>query len=113
MGGLLNKESLSRICFVCASICFIHFQNLFQPSEQKLMIAFVLSKQAGEECFSITMDERSDVWYEILSFSKPANLLSFIGYPYVLLKQKQFAHESTLAMKKHLSAKLDNVSTPP
>ncbi|KAL8532113.1 hypothetical protein ACS0TY_008649 [Phlomoides rotata] len=68
---------------------------------------------AGEERFSITMDEKSDVWYEILSFSKPANFLSFIGYPYVLLKQKQFAHESTLAMKKHLSPKLDNVNTPP
>lgn len=68
---------------------------------------------AGEECFSITMDEQNDVWYEILSFSKPANLLSFIGYPYVLLKQKHFAHESTLAMQKHLSAKLDNVSNAP
>ncbi|KAH6807972.1 outer envelope protein [Perilla frutescens var. frutescens] len=65
---------------------------------------------AGEECFSITMDEQNDVWYEILSFSKPANLLSFIGYPYVLLRQKRFAHDSTLAMQKHLSGKLDNVS---
>ncbi|PIN07831.1 hypothetical protein CDL12_19600 [Handroanthus impetiginosus] len=65
---------------------------------------------AGEEQFSITMDEKNDVWYEILSFSKPANFLSLIGYPYVLLKQKHFAHESTLAMQKHLSAKLGNVS---
>lgn len=77
------------------------------------MILHFGGKQAGEECFSITMDEQNDVWYEILSFSKPANLLSFIGYPYVLLKQKHFAHESTLAMKKHLSAKLDNASNAP
>ncbi|KAG6412481.1 hypothetical protein SASPL_125160 [Salvia splendens] len=63
---------------------------------------------AGEECFSITMDEQNDVWYEILSFSKPANPLAFIGYPYVLLKQKHFARESALAMQKHLSAKLDD-----
>ncbi|KAK4430351.1 hypothetical protein Salat_1335800 [Sesamum alatum] len=60
---------------------------------------------AGEERFSITMDEKNDVWYEILSFSKPANFLSLIGYPYVLLKQKHFACDSTLAMQKHLSAK--------
>lgn len=60
--------------------------------------------QAGEERFSITMDEKEDVWYEILSFSKPANFLSLIGYPYVCYSQKKFAHESTTAMKKHLSA---------
>ncbi|XP_011079022.1 UPF0548 protein At2g17695 [Sesamum indicum] len=60
---------------------------------------------AGEERFSITMDEKNNVWYEILSFSKPANFLSLIGYPYVLLKQKHFARDSTLAMQKHLSAK--------
>lgn len=77
-----------------------------------MILRFCL-EQAGEECFSITMDEQKDVWYEILSFSKPANVLSFIGYPYVLLKQKHFAHESTSAMKKHLSAKLDNVSNVP
>ncbi|KAI3462323.1 hypothetical protein Pfo_018986 [Paulownia fortunei] len=68
---------------------------------------------AGEECFSITMDEKNDVWYEILSFSKPANFLSLIGYPYVLLRQKHFAHDSRLAMQKHLSAKLDNLSNAP
>ncbi|KAL8034772.1 hypothetical protein ABFX02_12G051600 [Erythranthe guttata] len=59
---------------------------------------------AGEECFSITMDEKKDVWYEIVSFSKPANFLSVIGYPYVLLRQKRFARDSTLAMQKYLSA---------
>ncbi|KAK6153568.1 hypothetical protein DH2020_013207 [Rehmannia glutinosa] len=68
---------------------------------------------AGEECFSITMDEKEDVWYEILSFSKPDNFLSLIGYPYVLLRQKHFARDSTLLMKKLLSAKLDDVSNAP
>lgn len=58
----------------------------------------------GEERFSITMDEKNQVWYEVLSFSKPASILSLIGYPYVLLMQKRFAHESTFAMKKHLSS---------
>ncbi|KAL0424905.1 UNVERIFIED_CONTAM: hypothetical protein Sradi_1025300 [Sesamum radiatum] len=67
--------------------------------------SFGHNKQAGEERFSITMDEKNDVWYEILSFSKPANFLSLIGYPYVLLKQKHFARDSTLAMQKHLSDK--------
>ncbi|KAK9284209.1 hypothetical protein L1049_023378 [Liquidambar formosana] len=60
---------------------------------------------AGEERFSIELDENNQVWYEILSFSKPSHLLSFIGYPYVQLRQKYFAHHSTNAVLKHVSAK--------
>ncbi|KAM2064961.1 hypothetical protein EV1_027776 [Malus domestica] len=59
---------------------------------------------AGEERFSIELDENNQVWYEILSFSKPAHPLSFIGYPYVMLRQKYFAHQSTNAIMKHLNA---------
>ncbi|XP_057962980.1 UPF0548 protein At2g17695 [Malania oleifera] len=58
---------------------------------------------AGEERFSIELDENNQVWYEILSFSKPAHFLSFIGYPYVQLRQKYFAHQSTNSVLKHLS----------
>ncbi|XP_034225210.1 UPF0548 protein At2g17695 isoform X1 [Prunus dulcis] len=59
---------------------------------------------AGEERFSIELDENNQVWYEILSFSKPAHPLSFIGYPYVMLRQKYFAHQSSNAIMKHLNA---------
>ncbi|KAI9077335.1 hypothetical protein K1719_040648 [Acacia pycnantha] len=59
---------------------------------------------AGEERFSVEMDEKGQVWYEVLSFSKPINLLSCIGYPYVLLRQKYFAHESTKMMLKHIDS---------
>ncbi|KAK1587693.1 hypothetical protein Q3G72_015930 [Acer saccharum] len=59
---------------------------------------------AGEERFSIELDENNQVWYEILSLSKPAHFLSFIGYPYAQLRQKYFAHQSVNAVKKHLSA---------
>ncbi|XP_030464142.2 UPF0548 protein At2g17695-like isoform X1 [Syzygium oleosum] len=59
---------------------------------------------AGEESFSIELDENNQVWYEILSFSKPAHFLSFIGYPYVQLRQKHFAHQSSNAVLKHLKA---------
>ncbi|XP_060674809.1 UPF0548 protein At2g17695 isoform X4 [Ziziphus jujuba] len=58
---------------------------------------------AGEERFSIELDENDQVWYEILSFSKPAHVLSFIGYPYVMLRQKYFSHQSTNAVLKHLN----------
>ncbi|GMY11141.1 UPF0548 protein At2g17695-like [Fagus crenata] len=59
---------------------------------------------AGEERFSIELDENNQVWYEILSFSKPAHFLSFIGYPYVMLRQKYFAHRSAHAVLKHMNA---------
>lgn len=73
---------------------------------ENLCIYFLLCcKQAGEERFSITMDEDNKVWYEIVSFSKPAHILSFVGYPYVLLRQKLFAYQSSTAVRKHLSTK--------
>ncbi|XP_050237773.1 UPF0548 protein At2g17695 [Mercurialis annua] len=59
---------------------------------------------AGEERFSIEMDEKNQVWYEILSFSKPANFLSFIAYPYVKFRQKVFANQSAEAVLKHMNA---------
>jgi len=58
---------------------------------------------AGEERFSIELDENNQVWYEILSFSKPAHFLAFIGFPYVLLRQKYFARQSTNAVLKQLT----------
>ncbi|XP_068646434.1 UPF0548 protein At2g17695 [Aristolochia californica] len=59
---------------------------------------------AGEERFSIEWDENNQVWYEILSFSKPAHFLSFVGYPYVQFRQKCFAQQSTLSLLKHLNS---------
>ncbi|KDP43718.1 hypothetical protein JCGZ_22345 [Jatropha curcas] len=59
---------------------------------------------AGEERFSIEMDEKSQVWYEVLSLSKPAHFLSFIGYPYVQFRQKVFTNQSAKAVLKHVNA---------
>nr|XP_043635186.1 UPF0548 protein At2g17695 [Erigeron canadensis] len=59
---------------------------------------------SGEERFSVEMDGDKQVWYEILSFSKPAHPLAIIGYPYVCLRQKYFAHKSTDAVRKFVSS---------
>ncbi|KAL9229953.1 hypothetical protein vseg_005361 [Gypsophila vaccaria] len=59
---------------------------------------------AGEERFSVELDDNNQVWYEILSISKPAHFLSFFGYPYVQLRQKHFAIQSMNAVLKHVSA---------
>ncbi|KAK6922538.1 protein of unknown function DUF1990 [Dillenia turbinata] len=60
---------------------------------------------AGEERFSIELDEKNQVWYEICSFSKPAHFLSVVGFPYVRLSQKLFAHQSANALLNHVSSK--------
>ncbi|CAF2088494.1 BnaA06g25670D [Brassica napus] len=65
---------------------------------------------AGEERFSIELDGDGKVWYEIMSLSKPAHFLSFLGYPYVKLRQKHFAHHSSDAVLKHLSSSASSSS---
>ncbi|ONK55973.1 uncharacterized protein A4U43_C10F2840 [Asparagus officinalis] len=59
---------------------------------------------AGEESFSIEWDENDKVWYEIFSFSKPAHLLSAVGYPYVKMRQRLFAQQSAQELLNHIKS---------
>ncbi|MDR3639664.1 MAG: DUF1990 domain-containing protein [Isosphaeraceae bacterium] len=53
----------------------------------------------GEERFLVEWDEVSgDVWYDILAFSRPHHLLTWLGYPYMRRVQKRFGRESAAAM---------------
>lgn len=56
--------------------------------------------QAGEEKFVVEWRDDDTVWYEISSFAKPANFLSFVGYPVARLQQKMFAKQSMAAMQR-------------
>ncbi|KAG6555827.1 hypothetical protein Mapa_002468 [Marchantia paleacea] len=58
---------------------------------------------AGEERFSIEWDEDDSVWYEILSFSKPAHFLTVAGFPVLRFQQKLFAKHSTEAMIREVN----------
>lgn len=52
----------------------------------------------GEERFIVKWDHVSDaVWYEVVSFSRPSNLLLRAAYPVARLLQRRFVHESTTA----------------
>jgi len=56
--------------------------------------------ESGEERFQVEWHASDDsVWYDILAFSRPHQILARLGYPFVRLKQKQFARESMKAMK--------------
>ncbi|KAF0894241.1 hypothetical protein E2562_037736 [Oryza meyeriana var. granulata] len=60
---------------------------------------------AGEERFSVQLDEEDQMWYEVMSFSKPAHILSSLCYPYVQLRQRHFAHQSGQALLKHVASR--------
>jgi uncharacterized protein (UPF0548 family) len=53
----------------------------------------------GEERFLIEWDPETDqVTYDILAFSKPAGVLSRLGYPILRRNQKRFGRDSAAAM---------------
>lgn len=55
--------------------------------------------ESGEERFTVEWDRDEDtVWYDILAFSHPRNLLARLGYPLSRLLQKRFAEDSKAAM---------------
>ncbi|KAL5209204.1 hypothetical protein ABZP36_004827 [Zizania latifolia] len=60
---------------------------------------------AGEERFSVQLDEDDRVWYEVMSFSKPAHILSRLCYPYVQLRQRHFARQSGQALLRHVASR--------
>ena len=48
--------------------------------------------ECGEERFQVEWHSKDDsVWYDILAFSQPNQILARMCYPYVRHKQKQFA----------------------
>lgn len=60
--------------------------------------------ESGEERFAVEWDRGEDtVWYDILAFSRPRNLLARLGYPLSRLLQKRFAEDSKAAMLEAVS----------
>jgi uncharacterized protein (UPF0548 family) len=50
--------------------------------------------ERGEERFSVELHQDGSVWYDILAFSQPNQLLVRLGYPLARRLQKRFARES-------------------
>ena len=58
----------------------------------------------GEEQLTVRWDEANDdVSFEVLSFSRPRHLFSWVAYPYVVLQQKRFARDATAVMRMRAS----------
>ena len=55
--------------------------------------------ERGEERFQVEWDRHTDeIWYDILAFSQPNQLVARIGYPFARALQKRFATDSKAAM---------------
>src|SRR5262249_51861973 len=57
--------------------------------------------ESGEERFTVEGHEQDDaVWYDILAFSRPQQLLARWGYPFARRLQKRFARDAAAAMRR-------------
>jgi uncharacterized protein (UPF0548 family) len=57
--------------------------------------------ESGEERFTVEWHEQDDaVWYDILAFSRPQQLLARLGYPFARRLQQRFARDSAAAMRR-------------
>jgi uncharacterized protein (UPF0548 family) len=60
--------------------------------------------ESGEERFTVEWNRADDtVWYDILAFSRPRQMLAKLGYPLSRLLQKRFTESSKAAMIKAVS----------
>ena len=57
--------------------------------------------ESGEERFLIEWDRGDDaVWYDILAFSRPNNVLARLGYSVVRRLQRRFGRDSAASMRR-------------
>jgi len=62
--------------------------------------------ESGEERFLIEWDRAGGgVWYDILAFSRPRQLLARLGQPWVRRLQKRFGRESAKVMASAVALK--------
>jgi uncharacterized protein (UPF0548 family) len=63
--------------------------------------------ERGQEQFTVEWLRKDDsVWYDILAYSRPNQLLATVGYPVTRLLQKRFAHDSMHAMLRSINTQL-------
>jgi uncharacterized protein (UPF0548 family) len=59
--------------------------------------------ESGEERFTVEWNRDDTIWYDILAFSRPRQMLARLGYPLSRLLQKRFAEDSKAAMLEAVS----------
>jgi uncharacterized protein (UPF0548 family) len=94
---------LAQICGLwCLNACrIVYIVNEEEPARRLGFAYGTLPDhvESGEERFAVEWNRRDDsVWYDILAFSRPNQLLVHLGFPLVRRLQKRFARDSAAAM---------------
>ena len=62
-------------------------------------------EERGEERFTVELHARDEsVWYDVLAFSRPGNLVTSIGKPVARSLQKRFVRDSKAAMVRAVAS---------
>ena len=66
--------------------------------------------ERGEACYSITWDRADDrVWYEVHAFVQPAKWYSWLGWRFVLAKQRPYLERSTESLLRAIQAETESM----
>jgi uncharacterized protein (UPF0548 family) len=100
--GTVVAVSVRHIGFYSLNACRIVYTVEEESPIKRFGFAYgTLSQHAerGEERFTVEWNREDDtVWYDILAFSRPSQMLARLGYPLPRLLQKKFAEGSKAAM---------------
>ena len=102
LAGMDVAVSLHHFGFYSLSACRV----VYVVDEEGLIKRFGFAygtlaehAESGEERFTIEWNRDDDgVWYDILAFSRPRQMLARVGYPLSRSLQKRFAEGSKAAM---------------
>lgn len=101
--------SVHHFGFYSLNACRIVYIVDFDDPMKRFGFAYgtlVEHAESGEERFTVEWNRADDtVWYDILAFSRPRNMLAKLGYPLSRLLQKRFAEGSKAAMVKAAGGK--------
>jgi uncharacterized protein (UPF0548 family) len=82
----------------------VYVSDIDEPSTRRFSFAYGTLPEhviRGEERFTVERDIRTDaVYYEILSFSRPATAMARAGYPIVRMLQDRFTRKSLSGMRR-------------
>jgi uncharacterized protein (UPF0548 family) len=68
--------------------------------------------ESGEERFTVELHQADNaVWYDILAFSRPHQLVARLGYPFARRLQKRFARDSAAVMQREAAQVKSDLST--
>ena len=93
---MFSSQSSSFLPNSNRSLVPLHF---FLSPRPPLFLGTPPAPQSGEERFAVVLDAQDDVWLEVLSISRPANILSLLLLPLARHQQRAFARGATARLR--------------